>query len=62
MFDINEKYLKIGEAAEYLCVSEQTLRNYHRRGILVPDRVRSSGHREYSQSQLDDFLKKEMEA
>ena len=62
MFDANERYLKIGEAAEFLCVSEQTLRNYHRRGILIPARIRSSHHRGYSLTQLEDFLKKEMEA
>ena len=54
----NEKYVKTGEAAEFLGVSEQTLRNYHCRGILVPEHIRSSKHREYSMAQLESFLKK----
>lgn len=52
----NEKYVKIGEAADYVGVTTQTLRNYGKRGILVPALTRDSGHRLYSISQLDKFI------
>lgn len=51
-----EKYIKIGEAASYLGVTTQTLRNYEKKGMLVPALIRDSGHRLYSVTQLDKFL------
>lgn len=56
----DEKYVKISEASKFLAISEQTLRNYHRKGILVPARVRKSGHREYSMTQLENFIETAM--
>lgn len=56
-----EKYIKIGEAASYLGVTTQTLRNYEKKGLLVPVVIRDSGHRLYSIAQLEDFKKEKME-
>ena len=54
----NEKKLvKTGEAAEYLMISEQTLRDWHRRGKLVPAVVGKSGHRRYTIQQLREYKK-----
>lgn len=52
-----KRYLKIGEAAEMIGVSTQTLRNYQRRGLLVPELVFDSGHRKYSVEQIEAFVK-----
>lgn len=57
--DSLKRYMKIGKAAEYVGVSTQTLRNYHDKGILVPEMVLDSGHRLYSVEQLDEFVKQE---
>lgn len=57
----SKKYLKIGEVAQLLGVSTQTLRNYQRRGILVPEIVFDSGHRKYSVEQVDNFIKEGLE-
>lgn len=51
-----KKYLKIGEAADLIGVSTQTLRSYHARGILVPEIVFDSGHRKYSVEQVGKFI------
>jgi DNA-binding transcriptional MerR regulator len=56
--DTHKTYLKVGEASEYIGVCPQTIRNYHDRGILVPEMVLDSGHRYYSVEQLDKFIKK----
>ena len=56
-----EKCIKIGEAAKYLGVTTQTLRNYEKKGLLVPTVIRDSGHRLYTLTQLDDFKKDKME-
>lgn len=53
------KYFKAGEAADFIGVSLQTLRNWQERGVLIPDKVLESGHRLYSESQLEDFIKKQ---
>lgn len=50
----------IQEAAEATGLSEHTLRYYERIGLIHPIRRRRSGHRMYSQADLDwiDFLLK----
>lgn len=52
----DKKYLKVGEVARMLGVSTQTVRSYHRKGILVPEIVFDSGHRKYSVEQVEKFL------
>ena len=52
-------FLSSGVAAQFLCINPQTLRNWQERGILVPERVLSSGHRRYSLQQIVDFVIKE---
>ena len=32
-----KKYLKTGEAADYIGIHPQTLRNYHAEGLLIPE-------------------------
>lgn len=51
-----KKYLKIGEVAELVGVSTQTLRSYHAKGIFVPAIVFDSGHRKYSVEQVEKFI------
>lgn len=53
------KYYKAGEAADFIGISLQTLRNWQERGVLIPDKVLESGHRLYSESQLEKFIKKQ---
>ena len=55
----DEIWYKAGEAADFIGVSLQTLRNWQRKGILIPDKVLESGHRLYSESQLEEFIKKQ---
>ena len=53
------KYYSIGETAELLGKTEQTLRNWHKNGRLVPERVdEKTGYRYYSQAQIDAYLNK----
>lgn len=53
------KYYSIGETAEILGKTEQTLRNWHKSGKLVPERVdEKTGYRYYSQAQIDTYLNK----
>lgn len=56
-----KQYLKIGEVAKMTGVSTQTLRNYQRKGILVPEIVFDSGHRKYSVEQVEKFIKEVLE-
>lgn len=52
-------YLSSGVASQLIGVASQTLRNWQEKGILVPERVLSSGHRRYSLQQIVDFVIKE---
>jgi site-specific DNA-cytosine methylase len=49
-------YVKVGEAARVLGVSEQTLRNWHGRGKLVPVRHPINGYRMYRVSDVHALL------
>lgn len=49
-----EELLKIGKAAEYLQVSEDTLRLWDKTEKLKPIKT-AGGHRRYSIKQLDEF-------
>lgn len=52
------EFLKAGEAAKYLGMSIQTLRNLQDKGMLIPEQKFPSGHRKYTKKQLDEFLQK----
>jgi len=52
---------KIGQVAKMACVSRETLRAWDKRGILVPKRT-PTGHRFYTQEQVDKLLAGETEA
>lgn len=47
-----DSFVKIGEAARFLGVSERQLRRWDEQGVLVPERRTVSGHRRYSVRQL----------
>ena len=47
--------LNIKQAAEYLNVSEDTLRKWDKSGKLIPKKT-SGGHRRYLVSELNDFI------
>lgn len=49
-------FLTIKEAAEFLGVTTTTLRNWDRRGKLVPVRHPVNGYRLYRKSDLEDLL------
>lgn len=51
-----EGMLRVGEAAEYLGVSKETLRNWDKSGRLVPTRHPITGYRYYRQEDLNAFL------
>ena len=53
----DNNYVKSGEAARYLGVSIQTLRNWQYRNILDPEQIYPSGHRRYSKKQLEELHK-----
>lgn len=61
---VEDSYLSIGQAAEKLGVSVQTLRNWETEGKLLPDRtaggVKGEGHRRYSEAAINKLLKKQM--
>ena len=50
-------YLRIKEAAEYLGVSPNTLRNWGRNGKLAERRHPMNGYRLYAKDELDELLK-----
>jgi len=50
-------YLRISEAAEYLGVSPNTLRNWENAGKLVAHRHPINGYRLFKKEDLDEVLK-----
>lgn len=50
---MEKKFLSISEAAEYLGISDQTLRRWDKDGTFPPTFVSSGGHRHYSLAQLE---------
>lgn len=50
------KYYAIGEFSRLIGKTEQTLRNWDKKGVLKPSHVSASGYRYYSQEQLNHFL------
>ena len=50
-------YLRISEAADYLGVSPNTLRNWENAGKIVAHRHPVNGYRLFKQQDLDDVLK-----
>ena len=50
-------YLRIKEAAEYLGVAPNTLRNWGRDGKIIEHRHPMNSYRLYKQSDLDSILK-----
>lgn len=50
------RFKSIGEVAEALGVSEQTLRNWEKQGWFVPHHKSPAGTRYYTQEQIDAFL------
>ena len=50
------KYYSIGEFAELIGVTQQTLRNWDKAGKLKPSHIGKSGYRYYSQQQLRYYL------
>jgi hypothetical protein len=53
---LSRDYVKIGEAAKILGVTEQTLRNWHNRGKLVPVRHPINGYRMYRVADVHAIL------
>jgi predicted site-specific integrase-resolvase len=51
------KLMAIGKAAEYTGYSIQHLRDLHKQGKLIPNHIAESGHRRYTQEQLDEFVR-----
>jgi MerR family regulatory protein len=54
---VSRDYVKIGEAAKILGVTEQTLRNWDSRGKLVPFRHPVNGYRMYRVADVHAILK-----
>ena len=52
------EYLHTSEAAEYLGVHDNTIRNWAARGELPMHRNPANGYRLFKRSDLDAFLKK----
>jgi len=50
-----DKLLTIGQVADILNVSEETLRNWHKDGSLVPVTTKG-GHRRWKQSDIENFM------
>lgn len=48
----------IGKFAKKIGVTQQTLRNWHKQGILIPASITKSGYRYYSEKQLREYLGK----
>lgn len=54
-------FLRISEAAEYLGVSPNTLRNWENAGKIVAHRHPVNGYRLFMQQDLDDLLQQVQE-
>ena len=52
----NHKFYKISEFAEKVGVTAVTLRNWERKGLLLPHHVSPTGYRYYTDKQLEDLL------
>ena len=52
------KYLTIKEAAKLLHVTTLTLRNWDKKGILVPYRHPANNYRIYRIDQIENFLRR----
>lgn len=52
------RYYSIGEFAKAINVTEQTLRNWDKKGTLSPHHTISYGKRFYSQEQINNYLGK----
>jgi len=50
-----DKLLSISKTAEILGVSDETLRNWHKEGKLIPTKTQG-GHRRYKQSDIDKLI------
>jgi len=51
-------YLSIGEFAEAIGKTTQTIRNWDNTGYLKPAKIGKGGHRYYTQQQVDNYLGK----
>lgn len=51
-----EGWYRVGEAAAFLGVSKETLRNWDKSGRLVPQKNRLTGYRYYRPEDLELFL------
>jgi DNA-binding transcriptional MerR regulator len=47
---------KIGRFAKEIGVTPLTLRNWHKKGKLIPHKVDTNGNRYYSPKQLIDYM------
>lgn len=50
------KYYSIGEFAEKVGVTRETLRNWHKDGTLAPHHILKNGYRYYSEDQVTEIL------
>ena len=57
---LNE-FLRVSDAAEYLGVSPNTIRNWENAGKIVAHRHPVNGYRLFKQEELDDILKQAQE-
>ncbi len=57
----NERLLKIGQAARLLGLTPATLRNWERRGLLLPVRLPGSRQRMYRLDELVGLVEKAKE-
>lgn len=54
-------YLSVRETARLLGVHENTVRNWHKRGILKAIRLPGSGYRRFSRSQIERMRREMLE-
>lgn len=55
---MENKYVKIKEAAKFLNVSSLTLRNWDKKGLLKPARHPINNYRVYNIADLERFIKR----